>query len=101
MDKCDFGALRRNLRHGAIKHKISDLLQQKELVVIEEAQCQDDLGTNRRADILAFHKRTKNAYLIDPTVRFETNEEMDRLVREEKAATYDRCFQDLARRYPD
>ena len=58
---CAFGALRRNLRHDTVKNKISSLLKQKGFEVVEEAQCQDDLGTNRRVDVLAFDQRTKNA----------------------------------------
>ena len=49
--------------------------------------------------ILAFEPNSDRAYLIDPSVRFETNEDMDAVVQKEKERIYRGCIQDLSRRY--
>ena len=61
----------------------------------------DVLGvrTNRRIDILVFDKVKKKAFIIDPTVRFENNEDVDTAVQEEKALLYEGCVPDLKERY--
>ena len=48
---------------------------------------------------ISFDPRTDEAYVIDPSVRFETNRDMDAEVQDDKVRIYRGCIQDLARRY--
>ena len=96
---CDFGENRRTERHHVIKRRLQALLQAKGFVCIDEATCTDKNGSNRRIDILAFDPNSDKAYLIDPSVRYETNEDLNTLVQKDKEKTYRSCFNDLSRRY--
>lgn len=96
---CDYGTLRRNARHHKVKHALASLLSSKGLRVIDEAPCSDAQGSMRRVDILAIDERSKKAYIVDPTVRFETNADVDKSVRDEKRSIYESCIPDLQRRY--
>lgn len=97
---CCFGLNRRNERHHQVKHRLRALLEEKGYECIDEAPCIDDYGSHRRIDILAFDTKSTKAYLIDPTVRYETNADLDTMVQLEKQSIYERCYDDLARRYP-
>ena len=96
---CNFGANRRNDRHHALKHKIAEILRERGFHTVDEAPCIDENGSNRRIDILVFDPKSNRAFIIDPTVRFETNREMDAEVQREKAQVYEQCIPDLKRRY--
>ena len=96
---CEFGANRRDARHHTVKHSLAALLRDRGFHTVDEAPCNDTSGSNRRIDILAFDPRTNNAYIIDPTVRFETNEDIDEIVQREKSNIYEPCIPDLKRRY--
>lgn len=96
---CDFGDNRRTERHHVVKRKLQALLQAKGFTCFDEATCTDDKGSCRRIDILAFAPGSDRAYIIDPTIRYETNEDLDVVVQEEKERTYRGCIQDLQRRY--
>ena len=100
---CDFGLSRRNDRHHRVKLRINQLLHQKGLEVLDEIECVaiDEHGTrtNRRVDILAFDREKKKAFIIDPTVRYETNRDLDAAVQEEKERIYKDCFADLKEKY--
>lgn len=67
--------------------------------------CENEVSTHdgvsgRRVDILAIDPSTPSkAYIIDPTVRYETNSDIGSLVQEEKEAIYNLCFHDLRTRY--
>ena len=96
---CDFGGNQRNERHHAVKYKLNALLKAKGLECFDEASCVDNSGSKRRIDILAFDPKSNKAFLIDPTVRFETNRDMDSIVQKDKADIYEHCYKDLAERY--
>ena len=96
---CPFGENRRNARHHEVQLRLIAMLQDKGFDCYDEVTCIDDNGTNRRVDILAFDLKSNKAYVIDPTVRFENNEDMDEVVQLEKAGIYDKCFNDLKERY--
>ena len=96
---CEFGANRRNDRHHALKYKLAELLRENGFHTVDEAPCVDANGSNRRVDILAFDPKSNRAFIIDPTVRFETNREMDDEVQSEKSSTYEPCIPDLKERY--
>ena len=96
---CEFGLNRRNARHHKVKHALAELLRAAGLQTFDEAPCRDRLGSTRRVDILAVDVQRKKAYVIDPTVRFETNADVDAIVREEKSSIYESCIPDLKLRY--
>ena len=95
---CDFGLNRRNARHHKVKHALARLLSSKGLQVEDEVTCQDAHGSTRRIDILVIDDDGKRAYIVDPTVRFETNADVDKQVRDEKRAIYESCIPDLKSR---
>lgn len=96
---CSFNALRRNARHDAVVTSIASLLTAKGFTCHIEVVTSDGTG-GRRADIIALDPadHTK-AYVIDPTVRYETNADVGSQVQAEKAAIYDRCFPDLTTKF--
>ena len=101
LGSCPFGELRRNARHHNVKHKLNQMLQEKGFTCFDEVTCASEDGTNRRIDILAFEPNSTKAYLIDPTIRYESGEDMDHLVQEEKASIYNQCFKDLSYKYKE
>lgn len=52
----------------------------------EEVFCIDENGSGRFCDIVALPKNEKKAYVIDPTVRYESNdrEQAEKIDREKK-----------------
>ena len=99
LGKCAFGLNRRIARHHTLKHKLANMLREKGLYTVDEAYCEDQAGSSRFIDILAFQPGTNRAYIIDPTIRFEGNDDMDKTVREEKERIYRPCIPDLGERY--
>ena len=83
LGSCPFGLNRRNARHHALKHRLAELLRQREFHTLDEAFCKDDTGANRFIDIIAFDTKSNRAFIIDPKVRLETNSDLDSAVREE------------------
>ena len=65
----------------------------------DEVTCVDGNGLNRRVDILAFKQGSDQAYIIDPTIRYETNEDLNMKVQDEKHGIYASCAPDLAEKY--
>ena len=96
---CDFSHERRTERHHVVKRRLQVMLQEQGLVCIDEATCVDKDGSSRRVDILAFDPKSDRAYIIDPTIRFETNEDLDDVVKQEKERIYRGCIRDLSKRY--
>ena len=96
---CPFGLNRRSARHHAVKHAIAELLRSKGFYTVDEAPCIDELGSRRFFDILAFDGNSRRAYIIDPTVRYKTNADVDQAVREEKRQIYQGCIPDLKQKY--
>lgn len=105
---CDYGNQRRIVRHDEIKHQISTMLREKGFLCYEEVHCLDsDEGNrhrttrNRFIDILALEPNSDRAYIIDPTVRYETNDDLDTIVEEEKKRIYESCSDFLRTKYPN
>ena len=87
-------------RHHRVKHRLNSLLTSNGFTCFDEAWCTDSQGSEKRADIIAFENNTKKAYVIDPTVRFETNDDdLDEKIQKEKDEIYGTCFADLEKRY--
>jgi hypothetical protein len=99
LGSCPANDLLRNNRHHRLKHKLATLLREKGYDCLVEAQCKDSDGRNRFVDILAVKPGSRNAFIIDPTIRWETNDDIGALVQTEKAGIYDSCFDDLRRKY--
>ena len=98
---CSFGERRRDDRHNRIKHQVRGLLEQtKRFDCFDEVTCIDGEGRNKRIDILAFEKDTNKAYLIDPTIRYESNRDVDAEVQADKSEKYESCIPDIAAKYP-
>jgi hypothetical protein len=96
---CPFGEVMRLARHNKVKNRLSELLRQKGFTCIEEAFCIDTDGRRRFVDILAFAPDSDEAYIIDPTIRFETNNDLGLAVQEEKQNIYEPCIPDLVDKY--
>ena len=48
---------------------------------------------------MAYKKRAGKVFIIDPTIRFETNDDLDETVRREKEMIYNPYIPELKRRY--
>ena len=60
----------------------------------------DGFGSIRYADIIAIDKNSPNAYILDPTVRYENNEEdQDEIIASEKRNIYESCIPDCMNKY--
>ena len=88
---CDSNKLRIIARHDKVKRSIIALLEDKKFKCAEEVGCKDTEGSNRRIDIVALEPTSNKAYLIDPTIRFESKD-IESKVFEEKKAIYDKCI---------
>ena len=86
---CPFNSLLINQRHHRIKHVITNLQQHMNFDCFEEVHAIDETGVSRFADIVAFKKGSKMAYILDPTIRFDKNEDQARLVDQEKRNIYE------------
>ena len=85
---CPFSESLRNSRHHHIRSVIADALRKKGLVVHEEVHGISTNGSSRRIDMLAIPPGSTSAYIIDPTVRFETDEQQPAEVNAEKCRIY-------------
>jgi len=85
----------RMVRHNDVKHRLTSLLQRNGYDCYEEVQCLDGHGSIRKADIVAFKSGSNQAIIVDPTVRYETNEDVGRAVQIEKEDKYASCAHSL------
>ena len=74
-----------------MKQKIAELLENKGFQCNIELRCVDSDGRTRFIDILAIEAKTNKAFIIDPTVRYETNADIEHEVVAEKKEIYDKC----------
>lgn len=88
---CSWGYQLRILRHNKMRSIIASELKSHGWTVFEEVDCIADQGSTRRIDILAFNK-SKKGYIIDPTIRFESNNPQHASdVDIEKRSIYEPC----------
>lgn len=99
LGSCSFNSHFRIYRHNKVKHTIRALLEEKGLTCVDEAQAKDDNGANRFIDILAFDPTSNKAYLIDPSVRYESNHDVEAEVDADKRRIYERCIDSFKERY--
>ena len=76
------------------------LLENKGFVCFEEVHSIDNTGTNRFADIIALKSKSDEAYIPDPTIRFENNfPDQAQRVDEEKQQIYVPCISYFQEKY--
>ncbi|KAJ4429770.1 hypothetical protein ANN_21974 [Periplaneta americana] len=68
---------------------IAEALRKKGLTVHEEVHGISQVGSCRRIDMLAIPPGSTSAYIIDPTVRFEAQEQQPAEVHIEKCRIYE------------
>ncbi|KAJ4428798.1 hypothetical protein ANN_25791 [Periplaneta americana] len=97
---CLQGELLRIDRHNTVRSIIANRLREHgEYEVYEEVQCLSTEGSTRRADIIIIDRDKKTGLILDPTVRFEINENQPKQVHEDKRAIYLPCCDDLSHKY--
>lgn len=80
-------------RHHKVKHQLSELLRPKGYDCFEEVYAIDTEGRSRFSDIIAIDSKSRNAFIIDPTVRYETSDtEQDSKIQSEKREIYEKCI---------
>ncbi|KAJ4446098.1 hypothetical protein ANN_12790 [Periplaneta americana] len=86
---CPFSETLRNSRHHRIRSMIAEALRKKGLTVHEEVHGISQEGSCRRIDMLAIPPGSTSPYIIDPTVRFEAQEQQPAEVHSEKCRIYE------------
>lgn len=89
---CPHNGLQITSRHHKVKHQLKQLLEHKGYECYDEVFAVDDEGTRRFSDIVAFSTKGSTALIIDPTIRYETNDQNQcKLVQQEKQSIYEKC----------
>ncbi|XP_050066622.1 uncharacterized protein LOC126555788 [Aphis gossypii] len=91
---CPRSELLRNAAHHKIRTQLANLFREKGFEVHEEVHClalsDDNNHHNRRADIVILDRTKDKGMIMDPTLRWETNEDnQDKLVDEENKSIYE------------
>ncbi|PSN46979.1 hypothetical protein C0J52_11133 [Blattella germanica] len=71
---CSYYGLLINSRHHNTKHQLRQLLEKKGYHCYEEVFAVDCEGSRRFSDIFAFRDDDPRALIVDPTIRYETND---------------------------
>jgi len=80
-------------RHHNTKHQLTKMLQDKDFPCFEEVYAIDNDGRSRFSDIIALDPKSNKAYIIDPTIRYETSDtEQDAKICKEKKTIYEKCI---------
>ena len=85
---CPYGEVLRNSRHHRVRSMMAQALRDEGYTVYEEVPGLANSGSNRRIDIIAFKPPSKNGFILDPTVRFETSLIQPEEIDIEKQAIY-------------
>ena len=101
LGSCTRGELIRNHRHHGIREIIAKALIKKGWKVAQEVHCQAENGSNNRVDIIAYDDKTKEGFILDPTVRIENGESEEQAVAVdlEKRQIYEPCIKDLVYKF--
>ncbi|XP_066905218.1 uncharacterized protein [Halyomorpha halys] len=92
LGKCPNNSLLITARHHMVKEELMKFLERKDFACFEEVYCVDIDGSVRYADIVAFIKIGGTALVLDPTVRFGSNDfEQEGGVEREKNEIYEKC----------
>ena len=85
---CRHGELLRNRRHNEVRQLIACALRDKGYNVQEEVIGLSESGSIRRIDIIAIDEAKSDGFIIDPTIRFESDTNQAEKVHEEKCNIY-------------
>ncbi|KAJ4438870.1 hypothetical protein ANN_14823 [Periplaneta americana] len=88
LGSCPHGEALRKARQYQVRSIIATALKHADYNIFEEVHGLSVTGSTRRIDIIAFKESTRSGYIIDPTVRFETDEEQPAEVDNEKKNIY-------------
>ena len=89
LGSCPFSETLRNSRHHQIRSTIAGALRKNDYTVYEEVHGISSDGSCRRIDILAIPPDSTSGYILDPTVRFESNIHQPNEVHAEKCKIYE------------
>src|SRR5699024_12207521 len=96
---CPYGESMRRARHDKLKHRITALLTKQGLHCQEEMHCTDENGSTRFIDIVAIDPNSSQAFIVDPTIRYETNSDIGKEVQEEKERRSEEHTSELQSRF--
>ncbi|KAJ4452070.1 hypothetical protein ANN_03586 [Periplaneta americana] len=99
LGSCPHNENLRNARHHQVRSIIAIALKDADYNTFEEVHGLSVTGSTRRIDIIAFKESTRSGFIIDPTVRFETNEEQPAEVDKEKKNIYNSTIPDYLQKY--
>lgn len=92
---CHQGELLRHQRHNKVVQLLGKALRRKKWTVVEEFTCLAVNGSTRRVDLLVYNEKSRNGYILDPTVRFEIDQNQAEEVNNEKKSIYEPCIPDI------
>ncbi|KAJ4428389.1 hypothetical protein ANN_24409 [Periplaneta americana] len=84
---CPYSEALRNIRHHAVRSMLGEALKEVGFTVHQEVQGLATQGSVRRIDIIAI--KNNSAYILDPTIRFETHADQPHEVDSEKKRIYE------------
>ncbi|KAJ4450496.1 hypothetical protein ANN_01923 [Periplaneta americana] len=84
---CPYSEALRNIRHHAVCSMLAEALKEVGFTVHQEVQGLATQGSVRRIDIIAI--KNNSAYILDPTIRFETHADQPHEVDSEKKRIYE------------
>lgn len=64
-------------------------------MVLVDFSCISSDGSNRRVDLIIYNKDSRNGFILDPTMRFECDENQSEFVNEKKKRLYEPCIADI------
>ncbi|KAJ4429566.1 hypothetical protein ANN_21735 [Periplaneta americana] len=96
---CPKGELLRNNRHHKVRSSIATTLRKAKWEVYEEVHCLAENGSTRRVEIIAIDRRNQRSLILDPTVRFEKDDQQANNVNDEKKSIYNPCIPHFSGRY--
>ncbi|KAJ4432434.1 hypothetical protein ANN_21053 [Periplaneta americana] len=99
LGSCPHGEALRNATHHQVRSIIATALKDADYNNIEEVHGLSVTASTRRIDIIAFKESTRSGFIIDPTVRFKTNEEQPAEVDKEKNNIYNPTIPYYLRKY--
>ncbi|KAJ4447658.1 hypothetical protein ANN_09665 [Periplaneta americana] len=84
---CPYSEAVHNIRHHAVRSMLAEALKEVGFTVHQEVQGLATQGSVRRIDIIAI--KNNSAYILDPTIRFETHADQPHEVDSEKKRIYE------------
>ncbi|KAJ4444029.1 hypothetical protein ANN_05818 [Periplaneta americana] len=84
---CPYSEALRNIRHHAVRSMLAEALKEVGFTAHQEVQGLATQGSVRRIDIIAI--KNNSAYILDPTIRFETHADQPHEVDSEKKRIYE------------